>query len=76
VKPKKTKANNLIKVENLVDYHQTLKVEDKTFEKLMFIYSIAMKEVENKIETFRGGQYGSVILQIQYDERGEIPGTD
>jgi len=53
VKPKKTKANNLIKVENLVDYHQTLKVEDKTFEKLMFIYSIAMKEVENKIETFK-----------------------
>lgn len=53
MKPKKTKANQLIKVENFVDYHQALKVEDKTFEKLMFIYSIAMKEVENKIKIFQ-----------------------
>lgn len=53
MKPKKTKANNLIKVENLVDYHQALEVEGKTFEKLMFIYSIAMKEVENKIKIFQ-----------------------
>lgn len=53
VKLKKTKANELIKVENMVDYHQTLKVEDKTFEKLMFIYSVAIKELETKIEIFK-----------------------
>lgn len=49
MKQKKTKVDDLIKVENFIDYNQTLKVEDKTFEKLMFIYSIAIRELETKI---------------------------
>jgi putative GTP pyrophosphokinase len=49
VKQKNQKADNLIKIENFMDYNKTLKVDDKAFEKLMFIYSIAIREVENKI---------------------------
>lgn len=49
MKQKKQKVDNLIKVENFMDYNQTLKVEDKTFQKLMFIYSLAIRELETKI---------------------------
>ncbi len=49
MKQKKKKENNLIKVENFMDYNHTLKVEEKTFQKLMFIYSIAIRELETKI---------------------------
>lgn len=49
MKQKKQKVEDLIKVENFIDYNQSLKVEDKTFEKLMFIYSIAIRELETKI---------------------------
>lgn len=49
MKPKKQKIDDLIKVENFIDYNQTLKVEDKTFQKLMFIYSLAIRELETKI---------------------------
>ena len=37
----------------MVDYKRALKVEDKTIEKLMFIYSIAMQEIENKIKNIQ-----------------------
>lgn len=53
MKHKKQKANNLIKIENFIDYNQTLKVEDKTFKKLMFIYSIAIRELERKIQILK-----------------------
>ena len=36
-----------------MDYNQTLKIEDKPFQKLMFIYSIAVRELENKIEILK-----------------------
>lgn len=49
MKQKKKNINNLIKVENFIDYKQNLKVEDETFKKLMFIYSIAIRELETKI---------------------------
>lgn len=49
MKTKKRKTNELIKVENFVDYNQSLKVEDKTFQKVMFIYSTAIRELETKI---------------------------
>lgn len=49
MRKKKHQANDLIKVENFIDYNQKLKIEDKTFEKLMFIYSIAIRELETKI---------------------------
>lgn len=49
MKQKKTKVDDLIKVKNFIDYNQVLKIEDKTFEKLMFIYSLAIRELETKI---------------------------
>lgn len=54
MKPKKKKVNELIKVENFMDYQKTLDVKDKTFEKLMFIYSVAIKELETKINILKG----------------------
>ena len=53
MKKKKQEAKDLIKMENFLDYNQVLKVEDKTFEKLMFIYSIAIRELETKISILK-----------------------
>lgn len=53
MKHKKKQADSLIKIENFMDYNKTLQVEDKTFEKLMFIYSIAIRELETKIEILK-----------------------
>lgn len=53
MKHKKKEADSLIKIENFMDYNKTLKVEDKTFEKLMFIYSIAIRELETKIRILK-----------------------
>ena len=39
----------MIKVENFINYNQTIKIEDETFKKLMFIYSVAIRELETKI---------------------------
>ena len=36
-----------------MDYQKTLDVKDKTFEKLMFIYSVAIKELETKINILK-----------------------
>lgn len=46
---KTKRRSNLIKVENFMDYNQELKIEDETFQKLMFIYSVAIRELETKI---------------------------
>lgn len=53
MKPKKTPIKNLDKAPNFIDYNQELKVEDETFTKLMFIYSIAIRELETKIAIFK-----------------------
>ena len=45
--------NDLIKMENFLDYNQPIKKEEKTFEKLMFIYSVAIRELKNKIEILK-----------------------
>ncbi len=37
-------------MKNFLDYNQKVKVEDKTFQKLMFIYEMAIKELEVKID--------------------------
>ena len=50
---KKVKNNNLIKIENYIEDKQNLKIEDKTFEKLMFIYSVAIRELSTKIEILK-----------------------
>ena len=44
---------NLIKIENILATNEPIKVEDKTFEKLMFIYSVAIKELTNKLEILK-----------------------
>lgn len=49
MKQKKKAINNLIRIENFMDYNQSLKIEEETFRKLMFIYSIAIRELETKI---------------------------
>lgn len=51
MKPKK--VADLIKVENFIDYNKTLKIEDETFQKLMFIYSLAIRELKTKIEILK-----------------------
>ena len=52
---KKNKNSNndikdLVKIDNFLDYDKEVKIKDKTFEKLMFIYSIAIRELKTKIE--------------------------
>jgi putative GTP pyrophosphokinase len=49
MKQKRTKIDELIKVENFIDYNQKVQIDDKKFEKLMFIYSLAIRELEIKI---------------------------
>lgn len=44
---------NLIKMENFLTYEDDIDTNDHTFEKLMFIYSIAIKEIENKLEILK-----------------------
>lgn len=53
MKNKKEKTTDLIKMENFIDYNKKVKTEDKTFEKLMFFYKIAIREIENKIEILK-----------------------
>lgn len=56
MKSKKTQKMDrldLVKIENFLDYESTIEKEDKTFEKLMFIYSMAIRELETKIEIIK-----------------------
>lgn len=49
VKRHKKGDMQLVKIENFLEYKEPITVKDKTFEKLMFIYSIAIRELETKI---------------------------
>lgn len=53
MKTKKKKTKDLTRIEGLIDYNQTLKTEEETFQKLMFIYSVAIKELKTKIEILK-----------------------
>lgn len=53
MKQKNPKMDDLIKIENFIDCNQTLKVEDKNFKRIMFIYSIALRELQTKIEILK-----------------------
>lgn len=53
MKSKKKKGNDLIKIENYMDYNQTLNTEEETFQKLMFIYSVALRELETKLSILK-----------------------
>lgn len=44
---------DLLKIENFLPTREPIKVEEKTFEKLMFIYSVAIKELTTKLEILK-----------------------
>ncbi len=50
MKKTKQEKNSLIKIVDFIDFNQEIIEDDKTFEKIMFIYSIAIKELKTKIE--------------------------
>lgn len=50
MKSKKNESSDLVEMKNFLDYDQEVKTQDKTFQKLMFIYEMAMKELNTKIE--------------------------
>lgn len=47
------KDTELIKIENLLSVEEKIEKQSKTFEKVMFIYSVAMKEMVNKLEIMK-----------------------
>ena len=47
------KVTDLIKIKNFIDYDKKIQKNDKKFEKLMFIYKMATKELETKIEIIK-----------------------
>ena len=46
-------VKDLIKIKNFIDYDKKIQKNDKKFEKLMFIYKMAIKELETKIEIIK-----------------------
>ena len=53
MKTKKKKTKELTKIEGLIDYSQALEVQEETFQKVMFIYAMAIRELETKIGIFK-----------------------
>lgn len=50
---KHQKKESLLKIDNLLQGKKEVKIEEDTFKKLMFIYSVAMKELLTKIEILK-----------------------
>ncbi len=50
---KKNKEVNLIKVENFLNYQERVETKGNTFQKLMVIYQMAIKELETKLEILK-----------------------
>lgn len=50
---KKQETTELVKMENFLDYNQAIKKSDNTFEKLMLIYSMGIRELETKIDILK-----------------------
>ena len=49
----KEESTDLIDLKNFVDYGGKVEEKDVTFQKLMFIYKMAIKELNTKIEIFK-----------------------
>ena len=49
----KEEPTDLMQINNFLDYNKKIEANDKTFEKLMFIYSIAIRELETKMEIMK-----------------------
>ena len=45
--------NQIIKVENLLEYNKNLEIHDNTFNKLMYIYSLGLRQLENSINNIK-----------------------
>ena len=50
---KKQKTNEIMGIQNFIDYKKKLETEDETFKKLMFIYSVAIKQLETQIDILK-----------------------
>ena len=46
-------STDLIDLKNFLDYNGKIEEKDETFQKLMFIYKMAIKELDTKIEIFK-----------------------
>ena len=53
MKNKKQESKNLIEMKNFLDYEKKINKEDNTFQKFMFIYQMAIKELNTKIEIIK-----------------------
>ena len=53
MKKQRRENTDLIEMETFLNYEEKIEVKEKTFEKLMFIYSIAIRELKNKIEIMK-----------------------
>lgn len=50
MKRKKTKGNEILKIENLLTANEKVDVSSENFKKIMFIYSVGIKEIQTKLE--------------------------
>lgn len=53
LKREKSESTDLVDLKNFVDYSEKLEASNDTFQKLMFIYKMAIKELNTKIEIFK-----------------------
>ena len=49
----KRRSKDLIELKNFLNYNEKIATKDVTFEKLMFIYKMAIKELNTKLEIIR-----------------------
>ena len=47
------KNTELQKIENFLEIEKNIEINSKDFEKMMFIYKVAIKEIENKLEILK-----------------------
>ena len=53
MKIKMKEKTDLVDLKNFLDYSETVTEDDDTFQKLMFVYKMAIKELNIKIEIFK-----------------------
>ena len=53
MKIKMKEKTDLVDLKNFLDYSETVTEDDDTFQKLMFVYKMAIKELNTKIEIFK-----------------------
>lgn len=53
MKKQKEIVTDLEQLENLIDYNKKIKESDETFQKIMSIYAMALKEMSTKVEIYK-----------------------